>query len=143
MSIRLNDNNNIKARRMKFPCAAHNDARQIIAGLSGKHNASFDRASFDNKSWFCDALQSAILFIVPVFHLAPKTSSHMIIFISYSSKNRELVDQLADKLSEMGYTVLYDQKILAGQAWWDKILEDIRTCDVFIYALSPEYVDSY
>jgi hypothetical protein len=67
----------------------------------------------------------------------------MVIFISYSSKNRALVDQLAEHLSEMGYTVLYDQEILAGQAWWDKILEDIRACTVFIYALSPEYVDSY
>jgi hypothetical protein len=67
----------------------------------------------------------------------------MVIFISYSSKNRDLVDQLADHLTEMGYTVLYDQKILAGKAWWDKILEDIRDCTVFIYALSPECVDSY
>jgi hypothetical protein len=67
----------------------------------------------------------------------------MIILVSYSRKNRGLIDQLVDRLSEMGHTVLYDQQILAGQAWWDKILEDIRACNVFVYALSPEYLDSY
>ncbi|HLY28624.1 MAG TPA: toll/interleukin-1 receptor domain-containing protein [Aggregatilineales bacterium] len=67
----------------------------------------------------------------------------MNIFISYSSKNRSLVEQLAKMLSNMGDTVLYDQQIIAGQRWWDKILDDIDAASVFIYALSPEYIDSY
>ena len=67
----------------------------------------------------------------------------MIVFISYSSKNCSLVIQLVALLTEMGYDVRYDQQIGTGDDWWHHILADIRACSAFLYALSPEYVDSY
>ncbi|MHB8626306.1 MAG: SUMF1/EgtB/PvdO family nonheme iron enzyme [Aggregatilineales bacterium] len=67
----------------------------------------------------------------------------MIIFVSYSSKNRDLVNQLARLLVDTGYDVRYDQQLETGQQWWDEILKDIRECSIFLYALSPEYLDSY
>ncbi len=67
----------------------------------------------------------------------------MIVFISYSSKNGTLVNQLAKLLADAGYDVRYDQQLETGQQWWDEILRNIRECAVFIYALSPEYLDSY
>ncbi len=65
------------------------------------------------------------------------------IFISYSSKNRAIVDQLVTWLTNAGYDVHYDQQLETGQQWWDEILLNIQQCDIFIFALSPEYLDSY
>lgn len=68
------------------------------------------------------------------------------IFISYSSKNRDLVKQLADDLEFLLYDakVWYDAELLrtGGQLWWDNILAQIRQCDIFIYAASPQILHS-
>jgi hypothetical protein len=64
------------------------------------------------------------------------------IFISYSSKNRDLVDVLANDLGAMGHVVWYDRNLIGAQEWWKAILENIRQCDVFVYALTPESLRS-
>ena len=65
------------------------------------------------------------------------------IFISYSSKSKGLVTSLAQDLELAGHQIWFDHKLTGGQAWWDQILENIRQCDLFIFALTPEALDSY
>ncbi len=72
----------------------------------------------------------------------------MFIFISYSSKDRALVDELADDLdlllSHDHLIIWYDRELnrSGGHQWWDLILESIRRCDVFINALSVHVLAS-
>ena len=67
----------------------------------------------------------------------------MKIFISYSSKNRALVEVLANDLDAMGHEVWFDKKLTGGHAWWDGILNSIRDADLFIFALTPQALDSH
>jgi hypothetical protein len=64
------------------------------------------------------------------------------LFVSYSRNDREAVARLTTQLQEGGYTVWHDQKLTGGQKWWDNILAEIRSCDIFIFALSAGSVDS-
>lgn len=68
------------------------------------------------------------------------------IFISYSSKDRALIDEMAADLELLidGGNIWYDRELnrSGGHQWWNLILEEIRRCDVFIYALSPQVLKS-
>ena len=65
------------------------------------------------------------------------------IFISYNNENREIVKTLADDIATLGHQVWLDRELTGGQAWWDQILAEIRQCHVFVFALSPEALDSH
>ncbi|MEZ4668723.1 MAG: toll/interleukin-1 receptor domain-containing protein [Anaerolineae bacterium] len=65
------------------------------------------------------------------------------IFISYSSKSKDVVASLAQDIESAGHQIWFDHKLTGGQAWWDQILESIRKCDLFVFALTPEALDSY
>src|SRR5579862_6729929 len=65
-----------------------------------------------------------------------------LIFISYRSQNRTLVEPLADDLNGIGHTAWFDKELSGGQVWWEEILERIRACDVLIFALTPESLES-
>lgn len=65
------------------------------------------------------------------------------VFISYSSKSRDLVRGLAEDLEMAGNQIWFDHKLTGGQAWWDQILEQIRSCDLFVFALTPQALDSH
>lgn len=58
------------------------------------------------------------------------------LFLSYARKDTEFVQALISDLRELGNTVWFDEEVSPGQAWWDHILEQIRACDGFVYALS-------
>lgn len=79
-----------------------------------------------------------------VLYLNCETMSH--IFISYSSKDRVLIDELAANLELLidDVVVWYDRELnrSGGHQWWGLILEEIRRCDVFIYALSIHILKS-
>jgi len=62
-------------------------------------------------------------------------------FISYS-RIQEQVKGLAKDLEDMGHKVWVDKELTGGQLWWDQILHQIRACDVFIYAISPDTLKS-
>ncbi len=64
------------------------------------------------------------------------------IFICYSRHSQEIVEELASDIKELGYDVWFDQELSGGQAWWGQILERIRKCDVFVFALAQEALDS-
>lgn len=69
----------------------------------------------------------------------------MKVFISYSSKNREIVQTLANDVETAvrmlspttEYQVWFDQELVGGQDWWDTIVSALQTCDLFLFALSP------
>ncbi len=63
-------------------------------------------------------------------------------FISYSRERKAIVRALAKDIEALGHDVWFDQNVSAGQAWWDEILGAIRTCDLFVFALAPEALNS-
>ena len=64
------------------------------------------------------------------------------VFVSYSRNNLDVVTQLVEDLQAVGMTTWHDQTLTGGQRWWDNILANIRDCEVFIFALSPESWES-
>ncbi|MBY0386890.1 MAG: sensor domain-containing protein [Mycobacterium pseudokansasii] len=66
----------------------------------------------------------------------------MAIFISYSSQDRSSLEALTAALRRAQQQVWFDQELGGGDAWWNKILEQIRASDVFIVALSNHWLQS-
>jgi TIR domain-containing protein/zinc ribbon protein len=64
------------------------------------------------------------------------------VFVSYSRNNLDAVTQLIKHMKDGGIDMWYDQALTGGQRWWDNILTNIRECDIFVFALSPESWDS-
>lgn len=64
------------------------------------------------------------------------------IFISYNRESEAIVRALAGDVEALGHDVWMDQELSGGQIWWDQILEQIRACDVFVFALSQKALDS-
>ncbi len=64
------------------------------------------------------------------------------IFISYNSENEDRTKALVEDIKELGHSVWFDKELGGGQIWWDKILETIRNCDLFVFVLSVEGLDS-
>lgn len=60
------------------------------------------------------------------------------VFISYSRRDRELVDVIVDKLEGTGLDIWIDRDdIRAGRQWRMQIVEAIDTADSFVLHLSP------
>lgn len=66
----------------------------------------------------------------------------MFIFISYRKTDRFRVEQLGADLSEMGHEVWFDKELTGGHEWWASILDNIRRCDLFVFALTQDALDS-
>ncbi|MGA8548481.1 MAG: toll/interleukin-1 receptor domain-containing protein [Mycobacterium sp.] len=66
----------------------------------------------------------------------------MTVFVSYSSRDRDAVKSLTQDLQDADEQVWMDQRLAGGEAWWRAILDQIRGCDVFIFALSQSSLDS-
>jgi hypothetical protein len=66
----------------------------------------------------------------------------MTVFISYARDDGELVDRLRRDLEEVRGSVWIDRRLAGGQDWWDEILFQIRSCELFVLALSPTSVRS-
>jgi hypothetical protein len=74
----------------------------------------------------------------------------MKVFISYSSKNRDVVKSLAADLETAvravspaaQYKVWFDQEITGGHDWWNAIIGALQDCDLFLFALSPQSLES-
>ena len=64
------------------------------------------------------------------------------VFISYSRRNEPVVRSLAKDIEELGHDVWFDKELSGGQVWWDRILESIRGCDFFVFALAQPSLDS-
>jgi TIR domain len=66
----------------------------------------------------------------------------MPIFLSYSRKDEEVVEVLAQGFEAARREVWFDKDLGGGDAWWDKILDNIRLATVFVFALSDESLRS-
>ncbi|OBJ65715.1 hypothetical protein A9W94_08065 [Mycobacterium asiaticum] len=64
------------------------------------------------------------------------------IFISYSSQDRTALEALTTALKRAQQKVWFDQELGGGDAWWNAILEQIRSSEVFIVALSNNWLQS-
>lgn len=58
------------------------------------------------------------------------------VFLSYSRKDEAAARQLESDLERGRVSVWRDTELRGGDLWWQKILEQIRACDVFVFALS-------
>ena len=66
----------------------------------------------------------------------------MAAFISYSSRDRALVEGLLSALRRAHLPVWLDEELGGGESWWREILAQIRACEVFVVALSKNLLDS-
>lgn len=66
----------------------------------------------------------------------------MKVFISYSRSDESAVRSLAADLDRARVQVWLDEDLGGGDAWWTEILAQIRGCDVFVFALSDNSLDS-
>jgi hypothetical protein len=66
----------------------------------------------------------------------------MRIFISYARQDQAAVETLNADLQRARVQVWMDEELTGGESWWDTILEQIRACDLYIFALSPNSMRS-
>jgi|GEM_PF-6708017 len=64
------------------------------------------------------------------------------IFISYKSEERPQIAELETVLHHLGFEVWFDENLVAGQSWWEQILQQIREADVVVLAISQRYLRS-
>ena len=66
----------------------------------------------------------------------------MTVFISHSSRDHVAVRLLVQNLQTAHESVWLDQSLIGGDAWWQRILHQIRSCTVFVVALSNSCLQS-
>ena len=66
----------------------------------------------------------------------------MKVFVSYARDDQAAVRSLVDDLVRARVQVWIDEELVGGDAWWTAILEQIRGCEVFLFALSDKSLDS-
>ncbi len=66
----------------------------------------------------------------------------MQLFISYARPDRVRAESLTLRLRQAGITVWLDSDLVGGQAWWDRILDQLRACDAVVAAVSRASIKS-
>jgi serine/threonine kinase PknH len=64
------------------------------------------------------------------------------LFISYSNRDGAALAKVTAALHRAHIEAWLDEELTGGEAWWNAILEQIRGCEVFIAALSKNYLES-
>jgi hypothetical protein len=64
------------------------------------------------------------------------------IFVSYAREDAGRAVEFHDNLTEAGHDVWFDRDLRGGDGWWEVILEQVRSSDLFISVLSPDSVKS-
>jgi ubiquinone/menaquinone biosynthesis C-methylase UbiE/PAS domain-containing protein len=64
------------------------------------------------------------------------------IFISYDRASKDAVEQLVGDLKADDHDVWFDQNLTGGQKWWNDILSAIRECEIFVAALTTDFLES-
>jgi class 3 adenylate cyclase len=65
------------------------------------------------------------------------------IFISHSSADQQIVESsLVADLTRAKQDTWFDQELAGREAWWTRILKEIRECSVFLFALSDNSLSS-
>ncbi len=65
----------------------------------------------------------------------------MKLFVSYARVDTPLCKPIVEALNPV-HEVWYDNRLFAGQDWWDAIQRRLHWCQGFVYLLSPESVAS-
>ena len=67
----------------------------------------------------------------------------MRLFISYSRDDRAWVYELWRALRDRAHHDAWiDQRIIPATDWWESILQNIETCETFVYIMTPKCVES-
>ena len=66
----------------------------------------------------------------------------MAVFIGYASRDRSLVDGVLSALRRAHQDAWSDEQLSGGEQWWRAILKQIRSCEVFVFALSSHSLES-
>ncbi len=66
----------------------------------------------------------------------------MKIFVTYNRLSQREVTSLVKDLEELGHEVWFDKDISGGQSWWDNILNQIRNCEIYVFAIAKDAIDS-
>ncbi len=64
----------------------------------------------------------------------------MQLFISYARVDKRYCQQIVNLLDM--HDIWYDQRLYAGQRWWEEIVNRLEQCQGFVYLLSPESIAS-
>ncbi len=64
------------------------------------------------------------------------------IFVSYNRQDASIAHSLVTDLDALGHEPWVDKELSGGQRWWDQILQTIRKCDIFVFVLGPESLNS-
>ena len=62
----------------------------------------------------------------------------MTAFISYARRDEAVAVSLHSDVERAVSSAFMDRDIEGGQLWWDVILERIRACELFVFAVSPD-----
>ena len=66
----------------------------------------------------------------------------MVAFISYAREDREAVEVLRRDIEKSRHETWMDEELDGGESWWGAIVEQIRGCHVFVFAVSPDSLTS-
>lgn len=66
----------------------------------------------------------------------------MSLFVSYSSRDRHALDDVLSALKRAREDVWFDEELGGGEVWWRMILDRIRDCEVFLFAVSANSLHS-
>jgi nucleotide-binding universal stress UspA family protein len=64
------------------------------------------------------------------------------LLLSYARDDRVKVEDLTQRLPQLGYSVWMDNSLRGGQDWWDEICTHVRDCDAFVAIVSEAYLSS-
>lgn len=64
------------------------------------------------------------------------------VFVSYSKKDIEVVEELLIALTNLGFHPWLDRDMNCGEEWWNKILANIRECQLLIACISNDFLAS-
>jgi hypothetical protein len=62
----------------------------------------------------------------------------MRLFVSYARADRHRIEPLVTQLRQPGIEVWLDNDLGGGQAWWDRVLAQLRSCDAVLAAISKD-----
>jgi hypothetical protein len=67
----------------------------------------------------------------------------MLIFVSYSSRDQELVENFCTEISLLGHNVSFEQKYPGSPFQWRQAFDSIADADVLVFIVTPNTVESY
>jgi len=72
----------------------------------------------------------------------PHEGKEPYIFVSYSSKDKDKVMSVLERLHEQGYRLWWDKGLKGGDTWWRKILERLHASCLMLLFVTPNANES-